>query len=75
LEKTSLVKAEPPNAMLEVACLIDSIPSMVMGQLFMKLAPTVTIMLGATTPRTNGNVLDFTNAEAKKSVTPALVKP
>ena len=48
---------------------------MVMGQLFMKLAPTVTTMLGAKTPRTEGNLLAALRAEAKRLVIPAALKP
>ena len=48
---------------------------MVIGQLFMKLAPTVTIKLGAIIPKTEGNALVVTNAFAKSSVTPAFFYP
>ena len=74
-EKTSPVKPWPLNPAVKVACLIDSIPRIVIGQLFMKLAPTVTIKLGASTPKTDGNALVVTKAEAKSSVTPAFFNP
>ncbi len=44
-------------------CSMDIKPRMVMGQLFMKDAPTVTTMLGAITPKADGSVLAEINAE------------
>ena len=69
------VIACPLSAVVAATWLIENKPRMVMGQLFMKLAPTVTTMLGPNTPRTEGYLLVVTSAEAKKFVTPAVFKP
>jgi hypothetical protein len=41
-----------------------------MGQLFMKLAPTVTTMLGAKTPSADGSLLVVVSAEASSIAQP-----
>ena len=69
-EKISPVNACPPNAVLKAACLIEKSPRIVIGQLFMKLAPTVTIKLGARIERTEGKEPAETKACARKSVKP-----
>ena len=56
-EKTSVVKAWPLKATVEAMFCIDINPRMVMGQLLMKDAPTVTTTLGAITPSTDGSEL------------------
>ena len=71
LLKISPVRAEPEAPM----CWMLSSPRMVMGQLFMKLAPTVTTMLGAKIPRAEGSLLVDRSAEASRLVMPAVSKP
>ncbi len=56
----TLLKIKPVRAVpVTVTCCMLSMPKMVMGQLFMKLAPTVTTMLGAKTPKKDGSLLVF----------------
>ena len=53
-EKIRLVNVCALIPAVTVACFIDSSPRMVMGQLFMKLAPTVTIKLGRSVEKIDG---------------------
>ena len=71
LLKISPVKADPVAPM----CWMLSKPRIVMGQLFMKLAPTVTTMLGAKIPSADGSLLVATRAEARRFVMPAVSNP
>jgi hypothetical protein len=65
----TLLKIKPVMAVPDTAtCLMLSNPRIVMGQLFMKLAPTVTTMLGAKTPRNDGNLLVVSSAEGSNSI-------
>jgi len=69
-EKINPDKLETPTPATTPTCLIDSKPKKVMGQLFMKLAPTVTIKLGARTESTDGREAALKKAVAKKSIAP-----
>jgi len=65
------VKVEPEALM----CWMLSKPRIVIGQLFMKLAPMVTTMLGAKIPRIEGTLLVAKSADANRLVMPAASSP
>lgn len=65
------VKEDPVAPM----CWMLSNPSIVMGQLFMKLAPMVTTMLGPKIPSAEGNLLVAMRADARRFVMPAVSSP
>jgi len=71
LLKIKPVRADPVAPM----CWMLSNPRIVMGQLFMKLAPMVTTMLGPKIPSAEGNLLVATSAEASRFVMPAVSNP
>lgn len=75
LEKTSPVNACPVKPAVAAACLIAIKPRIVMGQLFMKLASTVTTKVGASTLSTEGNVLVAVNNVAAREFPLRLGKP
>ncbi|MEM3387286.1 MAG: hypothetical protein QXN08_06410 [Nitrososphaerales archaeon] len=66
-EKTMLVRLCEFRLTLFAACFIDKRPMMVIGRLFMALAPIVTTMLGASTDRNSGNERVFVKRYAKNS--------
>ena len=74
-EKTSPVMAGLLNATVAAAVLMESKPRIVMGQLFMKLAPTVTIKLGTIIESTEGKEPPHKKAPAKNSVNPTCSSP
>lgn len=74
-EKIKLVLAAGLNPCVTIACLIDRSPSIVIGQLFMALALTVTMKLRAKTEKTDGRDSALTKRVAKKSIAPACLNP
>ena len=69
-EKIRPVKPDVPMPATVPTCFIDNKPTNVIGQLFMKLAPIVTIKLGASTESTDGREDALKKAFAKKSIAP-----
>ena len=75
LEKISPVNACPLKPVVAVAWRIAINPRIVIDQLFMKLAPTVTTKLGANTLNKEGNALVATSVEDRSSIMYVFRKP
>jgi len=74
-ENIKLVKCRASKPAILAACLIDKSPSIVIGQLFIALAPIVTMRLGTSTEKIDGKDKASVKRYAKNPTAPVCLNP